>query len=209
MFHSPTSSLRRAWLTVVLFSGVALVVTGCSGSTPKAPAEQAPAATAAPAAAKPAEATEASALESALPEGIQALLSKPFTGDFDEMVERRLIRLGVTYNRTFYFVDKGVQRGVVYEYGKLFEDDLNRRLNTGNLKVNVAFVPLPRDMLASALIEGRVDAVIAQVTITPDKQKLVDFTSPTRRNVTEVVVTGPGEHLVWQRRTGGLRAHRA
>jgi membrane-bound lytic murein transglycosylase MltF len=108
------------------------------------------------------------------------------------MVKRRAIRVGVTYNRTFYFIDRGVQRGVVYEYGKLFEDELNKQLHTGNMKIHVVFVPLTRPMLASALLEGRVDAVIAQVTITPDRQKLVDFTDPTRKNVSEVVVTGPG-----------------
>jgi len=112
------------------------------------------------------------------------------------MLKRRMIRLGVTYNRTFYFIDKGVPRGVVYEYGKLFEDELNKKLHTGNMKIHVVFVPLPRPMLASARLEGRVDAVIAQVTITPDRQKLVDFTDPTRKNVSEVVVTGPGAPAV-------------
>ena len=43
---------------------------------------------------------------------------KTFTGDLDGMVARRMIRVGTTFNRTFYFVDKGVQRGVVYEFGK-------------------------------------------------------------------------------------------
>jgi len=196
MFHHPDTSGWRSWLGAVALMTLAVVVTGCGGGTPNAPAEKAPAAAAAPTAEKPAEGTEAPAFDSALPEGWQAVIAKPFTGDLDEMVKRRIIRLGVTYNRTFYFVDKGVQRGVVYEYGKLFEDELNKKLNTGNLKVNVVFVPLPRDMLASALIDGRVDAVIAQVTITPDKQKLADFTDPTRRNVTEVVVTGPGSPTI-------------
>ena len=53
-------------------------------------------------------------------------------------------------------------------------------------------MPLPRDMLLPALNEGKVDLVAAQVTVTPERQKLVDFTNPTRTNVSEVVVTGPG-----------------
>ena len=32
------------------------------------------------------------------------------------MIKRRVIRVGVTFNRTFYFVDKGAQRGIAYEY---------------------------------------------------------------------------------------------
>ena len=64
--------------------------------------------------------------------------SSAFTGDLDEMVKRRVIRVGVTFNRTHYFIDKGQQRGLAYESIKLFEDDLNADLKTGNLKVHVA-----------------------------------------------------------------------
>jgi len=37
---------------------------------------------------------------------------------------------------------------------------------------------------------------VAQLTITPSRQQLVDFTEPTRRNVDEVLVTGPGSPAV-------------
>ncbi len=112
------------------------------------------------------------------------------------MVKRRLIRLGVTFNRTFYFVDKGVQRGAAHEYATLFEDEPNKKLHTGNLRIYVLCVPLPCETLASALITGRVDAVVAQITVTPDKQKLVVFTNATRENVSEVSVTGPGSPTI-------------
>ena len=48
----------------------------------------------------------------ALPDEARTLLDKPFTGDADEMVKRRVIRAGVVFNRTQYFIDKGVQRGI-------------------------------------------------------------------------------------------------
>ena len=96
-----------------------------------------------------------------MPEAVRAELSEPFKGDLDEMVKRRLVRIGVPYNRTLYFVDKGVQRGAAYEYGKLMEDELNKRRKTGNLKVAFWFVPLPRDQLLPALVDGKVDMVIA------------------------------------------------
>ena len=130
--------------------------------------------------------------ESALGEDVRARIDEPFTGDLDEMVERRLVRVGVAYNRTLYFVDQGMQRGVAYEYGKLMEDELNKRRKTGNLKVAFWFVPLPRDRLLPALVDGKVDMVIAQLTVTPERQALVDCTNPTRRDVNEIVVTGPG-----------------
>ena len=91
-----------------------------------------------------------------------------------------------------YFVDNGVQRGVVYEHLKMFEDTLNKKLKTGNLKVNVVFVPLRRDLLLPALVDGKVDVVSALLTVTPERRALVDFSNPTARNVNEIVVTGPG-----------------
>jgi membrane-bound lytic murein transglycosylase MltF len=128
----------------------------------------------------------------ALPEGMAASLDAPFTGDFDAMVKRRLIRVGTVFNRTHYFIDKGVQRGLAYEAFKRFEDDLNQRLKTGLLKVHVVMVPLSRDQLFPALQAGKVDLVSASLTITPERLKLVDFCTPTKTNVSEIVVTAPG-----------------
>jgi membrane-bound lytic murein transglycosylase MltF len=56
----------------------------------------------------------------------------------------------------------------------------------------VICVPLPRDKLLPALVHGGVDLVVAQLTVTPERLKLADFTIPTRKNVDEIVVTGPG-----------------
>ena len=118
-------------------------------------------------------------------------MDKPFTGDFDALVKRRAIRVGVTFNRTHYFIDKGQERGLAYESLKLFENDLNADLKTGNLKVHVVMVPMTRDQLYPALASGKVDMVAAMVTVTPEREKLVSFSEPTRTDVSEVVVTGP------------------
>jgi membrane-bound lytic murein transglycosylase MltF len=125
----------------------------------------------------------------ALPAETRGLLETPFTGDFDAMVKRRLIRAGVVFNRTQYFIDKGVQRGISYESINLFEEELNKRLKTGLLKVHVAIVPLSRNQLFSALQDGKVDLVAAALTITPERRKQVDFSTPTRTGVSEIGVT--------------------
>ncbi len=130
--------------------------------------------------------------ESELPEDVRAALHVRFTGDLDQMVKRRLIRAGVSYNRTNYFVDKGVQRGATYDHLKHFEDRLNEVLKTGNLRVHVVCVPLPRDMMLKALVEGQIDVAEGQFTITPERRALVDFGPAYRSNVSEIVVTGPG-----------------
>ena len=76
---------------------------------------------------------------------LEAVL-KPFTGDLDTLVKRRVVRVGVTFNRTFYFIDRGVQRGIAYEYGQLMEARLNKHFHTrtGN-RIHLIFLPLPRE----------------------------------------------------------------
>jgi membrane-bound lytic murein transglycosylase MltF len=174
-----------------------VLVAACGGPAPDSAAPAAPAPATAPEAppAKPADEAEEplppSELETQIPEGVRGLLMTPFTGDFDEMVKRRLVRIAVPFNRTFYFVDKGVPRGIAYEYGKLMEDRINERLGSGNVKVHVVFLPMSRDRQLQALIDGKVDIVASHMTITPERQALVDFTDPTRTNVNEIIVTGP------------------
>jgi membrane-bound lytic murein transglycosylase MltF len=167
---------------------VAAAATACSGQQQAPP----PATTAAtpPAAEAPIPATVSPF--DALPEAVRLAMDKPFTGDFEDLVKRRAIRVAVTFNRTHYFIDKGQERGITYESLKSFENDLNTDLKTGNLKVHVVIVPMPRDQLYPALASGKVDMVAAMVTVTPERETLVAFSTPTRTKVSQVVVTGPG-----------------
>jgi membrane-bound lytic murein transglycosylase MltF len=114
-----------------------------------------------------------------------------WTGDFDGMVERRLIRVLTVYSKTFFFVDKGTQRGVVHDVGRQLEEEINKKLKTKHLRVSVAFLPVSRDELIPALVEGRGDIVAANLTVTPERQKRVDFSAPVFTGVSEIVVTGP------------------
>ena len=70
---------------------------------------------------------------------------KPWTGDFDAMVKRRVIRVLVPHSKTSYFVERGQPRGIVYDAFKAYEDEINKK--RGNLKVNVVFFPTTRDRL--------------------------------------------------------------
>jgi hypothetical protein len=44
------------------------------------------------------------------------------------MVERRVIRVLTVNSKTFFFVDKGVSRGIVVDHFRLLEDELNKKL---------------------------------------------------------------------------------
>ncbi len=126
-----------------------------------------------------------------------AKVQKPWTGDLDGMIERRVIRVLTVNSKTIYFVDKGVQRGTAVEYVRLFEEELNKKLaaekklKNKNLKVRVVFIPVQRDELLPGLVAGKGDIAAASLTITPERQKLVDFTAAGMSNVSEVVVSGP------------------
>jgi membrane-bound lytic murein transglycosylase MltF len=192
--------LKTMMLAGLVLAGLALVACGGGrGGATKNPGGVA--STASSAGAPPittaAERLPPPAFEDGLPEAARAILFQKFTGDLDLMLKRRLIRVGVPYNRTFYFVDKGVQRGVAYEMGHAFEDHLNKKLRTKDAtRVRVVLLVVPRDQLARALLEGKVDFVAAQVTVRPELQAIVDFTKPTRTKVSEVVVTGPGSPAI-------------
>ncbi|MBP2672008.1 MAG: transglycosylase protein, partial [candidate division NC10 bacterium] len=47
-------------------------------------------------------------------------IQKPWTGDLDGMIKRHTIRVLTVYSKTFYTVDKGVQRGAAFDAGRLF-----------------------------------------------------------------------------------------
>ncbi|HEY8123428.1 MAG TPA: transporter substrate-binding domain-containing protein [Myxococcota bacterium] len=182
------TTMRPACLAKIVAAALAVAAaTACSApeEAPPATTEATPSATDAPI---PATASP----YDALPNAVQLALGKPFTGDFDAMVERRAIRVAVTFNRTHYFIDEGQERGLTYESLKSFENDLNTDLKTGNLKVHVVIVPMSRDQLYPALASGEADMVAAMVTVRPELEKLASFSEPTRANVSEVVVTGPG-----------------
>jgi len=116
-----------------------------------------------------------------------------WTGDFDGMVARRRIRILAPYSRTLYFVDSGVPRGIAQDIAVMLEESLNRQLKTTSAnKLFVVVVPTSRDALYRSLVQGRGDIVVAGITVTPEREKLVDFTVPTKRLVNEIVVTGPG-----------------
>ena len=175
-------------LAAVLSVGAVVALTACGGDKPgaqQAPSEEAEAPL------PPAE------LETGLPPSVHEAVLKPFTGDADELVKRRVVRIGVAFNRTFYFVDRGKPRGIAYEYGQFMQERLNQHYRTGNSnKIHVIFLPLPREMLLPALIDGRVDLVAAQVPVTPELEQHVAFSDPTRMNVRQILVTAPGAPAV-------------
>jgi membrane-bound lytic murein transglycosylase MltF len=167
------------------------LATACGGGQDRPDRSAQAPASGSSAAAPPAATGAGSAHEAPTDETIAAMLA-PWRGDLDGMVERRYIRMLVTFSKTNYFLDGVTQRGASYEAGKLFEAFVNERLRAKNIQTHVVFIPVSRDRIFAALTEGRGDIAAASLTITPDRQKQVDFAVPWGE-VSEVVVTGQGQ----------------
>lgn len=123
-----------------------------------------------------------------------SLENEPWTGDFDQMLERRIIRVLAPYSRTLYYVDKGHERGITASLVREFERYVNRRYakQLGNRPLTVILIPSTRDKLLPGLAEGRGDIAAGNLTETEERLKVVDFVAPQdRKPVRELIVTGP------------------
>lgn len=118
------------------------------------------------------------------------------TGDYDSLAKRRLIRILVPFSKTIYFVDRGAEYGTAVEFGRALGKSLNLNRKRYIEHIRVAFVPTPRNELISALNSGRGDIIMANLTVTPARQELVDFTLPIYSDAQEVLVTGPNAPAV-------------
>ncbi len=113
----------------------------------------------------------------------------PWKGDLDGMATRRVIRVLVVYSKTFYFLDGPQQRGLSYELLKEFETFVNRHYKTKTLKIQVVIIPVARDELLPALIQGRGDLAVANLTVTAKRRRMVDFSDPFLKGVSELVIS--------------------
>ena len=118
-------------------------------------------------------------------------LPKSWTGDLDGMLERRLVRILVPYSKTFYFLDRGQARGAVHDAGMELQKWLNRKYGSKTLPIRVIFIPTSRQHFFQELLDGNGDIIAGNLTITPMRQKQVDFTDPITHDINELVITGP------------------
>jgi membrane-bound lytic murein transglycosylase MltF len=116
------------------------------------------------------------------------------TGDFDAMLERRVIRVRLPYSRSLYFNDKGHERGITADTVRDFERWLNKKYakQLGKRPLTVIIIPSTRDKLLPGVVQGLGDIAVGNITITEERKKTVDFvTLAGQTSVKELVVTGP------------------
>jgi membrane-bound lytic murein transglycosylase MltF len=109
-----------------------------------------------------------------------SLENKPWEGDFDAMLERRMIRVLIPYSRTLYFNDKGRERGLTAENVRDFEHYLNKKYAKplGKRPLTIYMIPTTRDQLIPELNAGLGDIAAGNLTVTDARLAQVDFAAP-------------------------------
>jgi membrane-bound lytic murein transglycosylase MltF len=121
-----------------------------------------------------------------------AMLGRPLdirTDDLDKILEGRIIRVLVTFNRTNFFLRGEKLQGFEYELLKQYEKTLNEGRSRKEFQTTMVFLPVSRDQLIPYLKEGKGDIAAASLTGTADRQQEAAFSEPYLTKVSEILVT--------------------
>jgi len=117
------------------------------------------------------------------------VVSEKFTGDLETIRERGVLRALVSYSRTDFFLQGARPRGIMPELLREFEKQLNKGRKRNELHVKIHYAIVPFNRLIPALLEGEGDVAVAFLTVTPEREKLVNFATGSKGWVKELLVT--------------------
>jgi membrane-bound lytic murein transglycosylase MltF len=117
-----------------------------------------------------------------------------WTGDLDGIVKRRLLRILVVPSALGFYFNGSEMQGAMFELARDLEQDLNKKLKTGNLPINVVFIPVSREEVLSKLADGYAD--LAGSIAEREQAAQVDYTEPLIPDAKGVVVTGPASPAI-------------
>lgn len=127
---------------------------------------------------------------------IQNRIQASFTGDLNELRKRRLIRVLVSHTKTNFFITPKGFRGIEYDLLKAYENFLNRGPRRQRYQTHLTFIPLPFSEVLSKLEQGFGDIAASGLTITPERELLVDFTNPYITKIDEILVSNSQADII-------------
>ncbi len=134
-------------------------------------------------------------------------------GSFPEMLERRLLRMAVEYDRSLYYNDRGVPYGVSVEIARDLSNWLSHRYarQLNNRPFVVRLVPVLKGKALSALESGLADLAIGDLRQTRGIEDQNDFIRKTSATVLqEMLVTAASAPTVKNiDDLSGMRIHAA
>lgn len=187
-------------MTYAIRVGLYLALLGliaCGNSQPPQPAANNKQSTAPVASTMPAADQKAETPPPAPPTLAQNLLGAddtllaPRVGDLDSMQQWHGIRILTVYSTGQYYFHKGQEKGFTKEWATLFEKFINRNKPRNAIKTRAVIVPVARNELIPALLAGRGDLIIANLSITAEREQVLDFSIPVSKPLSEILVTGP------------------
>ncbi|EDP58938.1 amino-acid abc transporter binding protein [Vibrio sp. AND4] len=120
---------------------------------------------------------------------LSPLKSEPYVGDLEVLKQKKAVRILVSADLGFYYIQNGQPRGIISE----LIHELERYLRKSNKAINIQVIPVARNELIPRLISGYGDIIVANLTITNERREEIAFSDPVRENVSEIIVTN-GKH---------------
>lgn len=115
------------------------------------------------------------------------------------------IRVLVARSRTYYYVDKGIARGLTVDTAAEFQKWLSAQEKSSAF--DVALIETPQDALVADLLAGKGE-IAANLLLTFERDDQVAFATPLLKGIREFVVTGPAaKPLVSLEDVGGRTVH--
>lgn len=112
-----------------------------------------------------------------------------YHGDLDEIRQRKILRVLVTYSRMDFFFNNGQIHGVQAGFFREFEKQLNVDIQDPAEQTRVLFLPVTFDQLIPSLTAGLGDVAAAFLTNTPERALQVDFAIGNLVPIEEIVVS--------------------
>ena len=113
-----------------------------------------------------------------------------FTGDFDQMLARRLDSYPVPYSARFSSGTRARSTAPRRTALTCSSNGSTKLYKLGPRPLTVTLTPASRDKLFDALLSGEGDIAAGDITITEARSARVAFTTPVLSNISEIIVTG-------------------
>ena len=117
---------------------------------------------------------------------LSPLSNKPYMGDLDVLKTKGMVRVLVSADLGFYYIEDGKPKGIVAEMLYHFEKNLRKK----HPYLNVQIIPIQRDDLLPSLQSGYGDIAVANLTVTDKRLQAIDFSDPMITSVKELIITG-------------------
>ncbi|CAM3074527.1 lytic transglycosylase F [Vibrio rarus] len=116
---------------------------------------------------------------------LSPLQKTAYSGDFDVIKEKGVVRALVAADLGFYYVEGGRPKGIIAEQLHHFEVSLKKK----HPYMRVKIIPVSRDDLFDTLNKGYGDIAVANLTITERRKKIIDFSTPILTDINELMLT--------------------